>query len=259
MNYEDLYAEAAIYQKELSDIMKAQLKHYRSLCKNLEKGDLKSAVKDLPPIEALCKNFEDSLSKARGLVENFNGREYMESGEFAAQMLEYCKKAGVDAVGEGAIYEIFPYKVKLDMESLDVQIDRKKAQCFRPQSLVSDIKKERDKLLKVAFSAAAFVDELALAYDLALMKQSKGKEYKPDSDCFLLTVYKFLTPMKRFRKEYDQQSFAFDLARLHSSDTTKSSDGRNFQLSPGRDIKKSIRILDLDGNEHFFSVLKFYK
>ena len=259
MNYEELVTEAVEYEKEISDITKAQHRHYKSLCNNLEKGDLKSAVKDLTPIETLYRDFEEGLSKIRSLIENFDGREYMESGDFASQMLEYCKKAGVDAIGEGVAYEMFPFKVRIDTENLDVYVDRKKMQCFRPVSLINDIKKSQDKLNKASFNAAGFVGELADAYDLALLKQSKGKAYKPDSDCSLLTLYRFLTPMRRFRKDYDQQSFAFDLARLHSSEVRQSPDGRLFQLSPGRDIKKSIRILDSEGNEHFFSVIKFYK
>ena len=90
MNYEELFSEALGYEKEISDVMRTQQKHYKNLCKNIEKGDLKNAVKDLTPIEALCKNFEDSLAAMRGLIENFDGREYMESGAFTDQMLEYC-------------------------------------------------------------------------------------------------------------------------------------------------------------------------
>jgi hypothetical protein len=174
-------------------------------------------------------------------------------------MLEYCQKLGVDAVGEGSVYEMFPYRVRIDLENLDVYVDRKKFQCFQPQSLINDIKTGQDKLLKVSFNAVNFADELADAYDLALLKQSKGKAYAPDSDCSLINLYKYLTPMKRFRKDYDRQSFAFDLARLYSSDIEGISDGRKIQFGPSRDIKKSIRILDLNGNEQFLAMVRFYK
>jgi len=259
MNYEDLFSEAVACEKELSDALRLQQKQYKSLCKNLEKGDLKSALKDLTPIEAQCKNFDESLSKTRSLIEGFDGRAYMENGDFIAQMLEYCKKIGVDAVGEGVAYEMFPYKVRLDLENLDVVIDRRKVQCFRPQSLVDDIKTSQDKLLKAAFNAVNFADEMADAYDLALLRQSKGKPYAHDAYCSLLSIYKFLTPMRRFRKDYDQKSFAFDLARLYSSEVKCASDGRVYDLGPGRDVKNSIRILDADGNEQLFAVIKFYK
>ena len=261
MNYEELLTDAIGCEKEISDVMRSQSRLYKSLCKNLEKGDLKNAVKDLTPIESLCYNLEVSLAKLRDLIENFNGREYMENGEFSEQMLEYCKKMGVDAVGEGASYEMFPYKVRIDMDNLDVYVDRKKFQCFRPQSLISDIKNGQDKLLRVPFNAVNFADELADAYDLALLKQSKGEVYAPDKDCSLINLYKYLTPMKRFRKDYDRQSYAFDLARLYSLNVESNisiSDGRKIQFGPARDIKKSIRILDLDGNEHFLTMIRFY-
>jgi len=259
MNYEELFSEALGFEKEMSDIMRAQMKQYKNLCRNLEKGDLKNAVKDLSPIETLCNSFEDSLSKIRGLLENFDGKEYMQGGEFTVQMLEYCQKIGVDAVGEGNVYEMFPYKVRLDTENLDIYVDRKRVQCFRPQSLIDDIKKGHDKLLKTTFNALNFAEELAAAYDLALSVKSKGKAYAPGSFISLLSLYKYLTPMKRFRKDYDRQNFAFDLARLHSSELELISDGRSFQFGPSRDIRNSIRILDAEGVERFLSTIRFYK
>jgi len=258
MNYEDFYSEVSACEKEISGVMKVQSKHYKSLCKNLSKGDLKNAVKDQAQVGALSKDFEDCFSKLRGVVENFDGREYMQSGEFTTQMLEFCQKTGVDAVGEGAVFEMFPYKVRLDFENLDAYVDRKKVQCFRPQYLINEIKAGQDKLLKAPFNADVFADELADAYDLALLKQSKNKAYAPDSSCSLLNLYKYLTPMRRFRKEYDKQNYAFDLARLHSSGLEYINDGRKFQFGPGRDISKSIRILDADGNEQFLSTIRFY-
>ena len=93
-------------------------------------------------------------------------------------------------------------------------------------------------------------------YDLAVLKLKKG----PEADIYLKSLHKFLAPMSRFRKDYDQQSFAFDLARLyadHSVETTKN--GRRFQFGPSRDIAKSIRILDENGQEQFLATIRFYQ
>lgn len=72
------------------------------------------------------------------------------------------------------------------------------------------------------------------------------------------SLYKFLAPMGRFRREYDQQSFAFDLAKLYNSDEDTPKKGRRFQFGPSRDGRKSIRILDKDGKEQYLATICFF-
>ena len=99
---------------------------------------------------------------------------------------------------------------------------------MRPQSFVDTVKAGQEKLNKASFNAATFVNELSDAYDLALLKMGKQVGY----DMYLKSLYKFLAPMSRFRKEYDQQSFAFDLARLYTSGIEETKNGRRFQFGP---------------------------
>ena len=58
-------------------------------------------------------------------------------------------------------------------------------------------------------------------------------------------------------KEYDQQSFAFDLARLYTSGIEETKNGRRFQFGPSRKPEQAIRILDKDGIEQFLSTICF--
>ena len=108
--------------------------------------------------------------------------------------------------------------------------------------------------MKASFNAQAFVNELADAYDLAVLKLKKA----PDADIYLTSLYKFLAPMGRFRKEYDQQSFAFDIARLYASDVETTKNGRCFQFGPSRNNNKALRILDSEGHEQFLATIRFY-
>ena len=170
-------------------------------------------------------------------------------------MLAYCSEKGVDVKGSYPVFEMFPYRVKFDTENQDIYVDRKKVQCMRPQSFVNSVKTGQDKLNKASFNAQTFANELADAYDLALLKLNKPAQ----ADLYLISLYKFLTPMGRFRKDYDQQSFAFDLARLYSSDIRETKDGRSFQFGPSRISSKSIRILDQDGHEQYFATVRFYR
>ena len=65
--------------------------------------------------------------------------------------------------------------------------------------------------------------------------------------------------MSRFRKDYDQQSFAFDLARLYGSDLEAAKDGRKLQFGPSRNIGRAIRILDKEGNEQYLATIRFFE
>lgn len=149
---------------------------------------------------------------------------------------------------------MFPYRVKLDTENQDIYLDRKKVQCLHPRVFVDMVRKGQEKLNKAPFNALVFASELSEAYDLALLKLKK----QPEADIYLTSLYKFLAPMSRFRKDYDQQSFAFDLARLYISDVEETKNGRKFQFGPSRVGGKAIRILDRDGKEQFLATIRFY-
>ena len=146
-------------------------------------------------------------------------------------------------------------ELKKDMENQDIYLDRKKVQCMRPRSFVDTVRSGQEKLNKASFNPTVFAGELADAYDTALLKMNR----QPGADIYLNSLYKFLAPMSRFRKDYDQQSFAFDLARLYISRIEETKNGRRFQFGPSRESNKSIRILDGNGQEYFLSTICFYK
>ena len=162
---------------------------------------------------------------------------------------------GVDVRGEFPVYEMFPYKVRLDAENQDIYLDRKKVQCMRPKSFVEQVKAGQDKLNRANFNAQTFVNELSDAYDTAILKLKK----QPGADIYLNSLYKLLAPMSRFRKDYDQQSFAFDLARLYAEGAVETKNGRKFQFGPSRNNGKAIRILDQEGKEQFLATIRFYE
>jgi hypothetical protein len=258
MNYEELFAAAKAVEKEMTERMKTEQRLAKGVQKSMEAGDLKSWMRDLLLLRQASDEYRDALSRMWGLAEGFDGKAYMESGDFAKQLLEACEEAELDVKGEFPVYEIFPYRVRVDAENQDVYVDRKKVQCLRPRGFARDLKAGRDKLMKVSFNAAAFAAELAAAYDTALLCQAKGKPYAKDGDCYLTSLYQYLAPMSRLRREYDKQSYAFDLARLYISGLEETKDGRRFQFGPSRNNSKAIRILDNDGIEQFLATVRFY-
>ena len=259
-DYEDLFKQMLIMEKELKDKIGSVQKLFKNLCKYSENGDLKSWTRDMGAMRAYLKEQETLLEGMQNQVDEFGIRAYVENGEFVEQVLACCDRLEVDVKGEYPIYEIFPFRVRVDAENLDLYLDRKRVQCLRPLSFVQDVKASRDKLLKAAFDPRSFAKELATAYDLMFLKQNQGKS--PTSsvgDIYLKSLYTLLTPMRRFRRDYDQQSFAFDLARLYASEVRSTEDGRQFQFGPSRNINKAIRILDQDGREQYLATIRFFE
>ena len=255
MNYENLYQNLQSPQKNIKDSIAALQKLFKAILKENENGDIKNLAKDLSAMAEAASSVSSSLEEMKGLIEGFDTKTYFENGDFAEQMLSLCQEKGVDVRGDFPVYEMFPYRVKLDTENQDIYLDRKKVQCMRPQSFVNLVQSGQERLNKAPFNASIFVNELAGAYDIAVMKLHKQDE----ADIYLTSLYKFLAPMSRFRKDYDQQSFAFDLARLYIADTVETKSGRKFQFGPARDNTKAIRILDKDGQEQYLATIRFYR
>lgn len=254
MNYENLYETLQPQHKSLKESLASLQKLSKTITKETDSGDIKNLLKDLDSMAETASVLSAALESMRAAVSTFDTKTYFESGDFARQMLDACQEKGVDVCGSAPIFEMFPYRVKLDMENQDIYLDRKKIQCMRPQSLVDMVRVSQAKLNKAAFSPETFAGELADAYDTAVLKMKR----QPTADIYLNSLYKFLAPMSRFRKEYDQQSFAFDLARLYISRIEETKSGRRFQFGPSRESKKSIRILDGSGQEYFLSTICFY-
>ncbi len=242
----------------MKDTVTAVQKLYKNIVKSTENGDLKSLLKDLESYKNVVETQAEVVATLTEEVKGFDGKEYLESGDFAQQMLQLCREKEIDVTGEYPVYEMFPYRVKLDVENQDIYIDKKKVACMRPSSLVQTIKSGQEKLNKANFNAQAFANELSVAYDLLALKSKKPE----NADLYLLNIYKMMTPMSRARKEYDQQSFAFDIARLYAAHLEgfhQIKDGRYFQFGPSRNVNKSIRILDTQGNEQFLATIRFYE
>lgn len=254
MNYENFYEALVPQQKSLRDALTALQKLSKTTGREAESGDLKNLLRDLRTMAETASVLSTVLDTMEKTAADFDSKTYFESGEFAEQMLAACQEKDVDVRGEFPIYEMFPYRVKIDTENQDLYLDRKKVQCMRPQSFVEMVKAGQEKLNKASFNASTFANELADAYELALLKQKK----QPESDIYLTTLYKVLAPMGRFRKDYDQQSFAFDLARLYTSGLEETKNGKKIQFGPSRDNSKAIRILDKNGQEQFLATIRFY-
>ena len=124
---------------------------------------------------------------------------------------------------------------------------------MRPSKLAGTIKAGKEKLMKANFKAESFADELFEAYETMCLKTNKNKKGK---GLYLKDVYKYFTPA-RFRKDYDEQSFAFDIARLYNSGVKVSTKEHYFELGTSREGSKAYRILNTEGKETFVATVSF--
>ncbi len=136
MNYENLYEALQPQEKSLKDSIASLQKLSKAVMRETESGDIKSLSRDLNTIEEMVFSLSAILDGLKSSVEGFDTKAYFENGDFAEQMLEVCREEEVDVRGEFPVYEMFPYRVRLDAENQDVYLDRKKVQCMRPQSLI---------------------------------------------------------------------------------------------------------------------------
>ena len=259
MDYEQFLINALACAKGVKEKTDVQARTVKNVQKCLAEGDINALPKLFAILRDASNAREEALIRLEAATSEFDGKEYMACGDFAAQMLECCRQLEVDVQGNYPVYEMFPCKVTINPETQDVTVDRKRMQCLRPLKLVSDIKKELDKMSKAAFNALAFAKELASAYDLAIIKASRKKAGAADSPVYLSDLYEYLIPMRRHKKEYTKHNFAYDLARLYSADDLTLDDGRKMRFDTVRDAKKAIRILDRHGAEQFITTIRFYR
>ena len=259
LDYEQFLTDVQTYAKEVKEKTDAQSRAVKKMQNCLAGGDLSALPKLYAAMRDAARDREGALDRMEAFTSTFDGREYMANGDFAAQMLECCSQLEVDVHGSFPVYEMFPCRVTINPETQDVMVNRKRLSCLRPSKIVGDIKKEQSMLAKEKFNASAFAKELAGAYDLAILKAAKKKSCAPDAPLYVLDLYAYLTPMRRYKKEYTMNNYAYDLARLYAEEGLMLDDKRMFRFDTVRDAKKAIRILDRNGSEQYITTIRFFE
>jgi hypothetical protein len=259
MDYETFYAGYSEQTAGLKNQLGSLQKSYKRLTAAMERGDVRAGTKELDLLTEICAGLSDALASAQAAVSDFDYSQYMASGDFARQFSDCCAEEGLNLRQEDQYYEIFPYRLRLDIENSDVYINRRKLPSFRPGAIAASLKKDIAKLYAASFDPRRFGSEMAAAYDLCLLRRNSGKTTAATTgDVYLKDIYNYLAPMQRFRSEYDRQAYALDLARLFMAKDGVTNDNRHWQFGPGRNSAKAIRLVDSEGREHFLSTILFY-
>ncbi len=255
MNYEDLYTELAPLKKAVKDATGKADSASKAALKAIETGNVTDLKKQISILEGLNDTISSATQALKQASEAFDVAAYFSSSDYEKQLVEECQRSGIDVKNtDNGVYEMFPYSVKIAADRQEVTFNRKKFASIRPAFLVKTIKEGIEKLNKASFNGATIAKEFAAAYDTAIAVAGKPA----GTPISLKVLYKYLAPTSRARKEYDNLSFAYDVARLYNAHYTLLPDGRSMDISGGRDAAKNgVRVLNSNGNEEMLSTISF--
>lgn len=252
LNYEVFLEEINETQKEVSGLLKDAQKQEKTIEKASLTGDLKTVDKNIELLQKTIEELKDAYGVMAEKIDGFDRFAYVQKGEYAKQIIAECKKRDIDVRQDAKVLEMFPNKVTISDDTLDVSIDKKRQQILRPKALVDNIEKIQEKLSKSNFNAEKFLDEFYEGYENVLRKSKKKDTWVKLSD-----IYKAMVPMARLKKEYDLQAYAYDLSRLYTSDVEMTKDGKLIEWGVSRSVKDPIRILNENGVEELLCKVRF--
>jgi hypothetical protein len=177
-------------------------------------------------LDAAVRLAEEAAAAARDVRAcwTFDPRAHMEGGGYGAEILALAADQGLQAFHSDERILSYPAIVAVSASDGTVLIDKKKERRVRPSVLVQTLKRLQSRPPK--FKADAFLESLAVAYDLVIAKSG----LRPGAVVKLADVYTVLTVMPGSGREYTKQEFARDLYLLDESGITTTKGGRSLQL-----------------------------
>lgn len=222
------------------------------LSKAIQTGDVRTAEASLRDLEAL--RVREPLDEAAKALRAFEPKAYLEN-DFPKEFDQACRDRGISLEGYFPTYSVFPFSVRVDADTSTVLINKKRVGTLRPAVLAAQILAERELLERSPFNAGDFLGALYRMWD-RLNLQSTARVVDIKQPVALKKVYQELVPLRRFRQDYPESFFAFDVQRLLTSGQMEH-DGRRCQLERGRTAAGAIRLIDRQGQERLISTVDF--
>jgi hypothetical protein len=168
---------------------------------------------------------EAAASTARELRDSwtFDEQAHFASGGYTKEVLAHAAEQGVQAYESEDRILSYPAIVTVSPADTTVVIDKRKERRTRPSVLVRTLQALQTRPPK--FKAQAFLDALAVAYDLVVARSAR-----PGATVKLVEVYRVLTVMPGSSRDYSRQEFARDLYLLDQAGITEAKDGRRLHL-----------------------------
>ncbi|MGI8758594.1 MAG: hypothetical protein ACR2K0_04740 [Acidimicrobiales bacterium] len=177
-------------------------------------------------LDASVRLAEEATSAAREVRDGwtFDEQAHFASGAYAKEVLAVAAEEGLQAFEADERILSYPAIVAVSASDTTVVIDKKKERRARPSVLVGILKALQARPPK--FRPEAFLESLAVAYDLALA----GKGGRPGATATLVDIYRILTVLPGSGRDYTKQEFARDLYLLDQSEKVRAKDGRTMSL-----------------------------
>ncbi len=181
----------------------------------------------------------------------FDERAYFEGGGYTKEVLALAAEEGVHAFESDDRILSFPVIVSVSAGDSSVVIDKKKDRSTRPSLLVRTLKALQSKPPK--FKAEAFLESLAIAYDLVSPKGRDGAVVK------LVDVYAVFTVMPGASREYSKPEFARDLYLLDQAGCVDTRDGRRLSWQASALTRGSgvLSTVSRSGQEKVYAGISF--
>lgn len=174
-------------------------------------GSVRLAAEAASTIRELCDSW------------TFDEHAHFASGAYAKEILALAAEQGVQAYESEDRILSYPAIVAVSPADTTVVIDKKKERRTRPSVLVHMLQALQSKPPK--FKPQAFLDALAVAYDLVVARSTR-----PGATVKLVDVYRVLTVMPGSSREYSKQELARDIYLLDQAGVVETRDGRILHL-----------------------------
>ena len=231
----------------------------RAAGRSLEQGNVPDLRKALQQLDASGDELARTAATLRRAAESYDINEYIDR-QLDGELRRACTEAGLDIEGTYPTYWVVPVRLDVDRRQGRIRVNGKLLKGLRMSHVVEGVVRERDRIRNRRFSAQRFLTELAGAYDTVVSVERARRGVDVSGQAMdLKRVYAQLTPRREWRAQYPDTFFTYDLHRLLVSDETHLRDGRRYFLSPARNSRSNLSILDRNDRYVQYGAIAFRK
>ena len=231
----------------------------QSFKRTFDLGDIPGLRRALHQIESSTNDLAQIAHDVRIQTESYDAQRYLQD-QFDSELRQAMTDAGLPLEGTYPNYFIVPVRLSVDARLGRVRVNRRLLSGLRLSHIVETVAQERDRIRNRPFNARQFILELGGAYDdlVTIERAHQGIDASGHA-LGLKRIYERLTPRREWRSQYTEVFFSYDLHRLLSSDETHLTDGRRYFLSPARNSRLNLNILDPNQRPIQYGVVAFRK
>jgi hypothetical protein len=219
-----------------------------------KKGNLRELPRMIEATEQAIAALRQQFANAKESWD-FDEETYLSGEGFHSELIQAARQAGVKIFEQFGMIYCYPYLIRIKAQERTILIDKIKERRLRPSFLARHLKELQNR--PVRFKSQAFLECLFTAYSKILSQQKEdalatGKVIK------LLDIYQLLTLLPGQSKEYTAEEFARDIYLLDKGVVATTSKGFVMKLvPPGRDIRRSLRVITEEGQERLYYGISF--